>query len=541
MVLLQACNSSKSLEPKLQLSKFSALSELEVKCEQKIRSNLQDHSIKFIEVDRLKSEVDLANKFEVINAEEKLTLREQKAQFIEYGRSSTFKLRDFQVERVSLMGLNEKNSFYFMFFEISLKIKTAKTVKTLTQRYGVNNQNNICRLELTKSNLKKVKKIDATSYQYNELSISSENEVLSDIAAYFQIEKNQELEDFREEVNSYKQILSQNGSVSFIPKIGIVQLKISPLDVSQLSFLGGQFNFKNVKINTAVGGQELIKGIGGIDEDQQATYVSMLESINYSLPFNKFFSKAQLGEVAIDIFKPISKLDADYQSKNSQMKVISNEKLDYESLHAYWKVLQEEFDAKMKVYKYVLQENSLPQVYSKTTNKDLISNKTIQADLPEIIAIASEIEKKTNGTRINKIKAILEYLANNYSYDFNMLNKNTIRPLTTKEALERKKGVCQHYAVLFTAIARALKIPSRIIWGYSISGNEVVSHAWVEVEVSENLWQVVEPQSRNGLTDTQTRFYFPMSRATFLEDKEGSSLETILIGLSRKFEFIKVN
>ncbi|MGZ3809349.1 MAG: transglutaminase-like domain-containing protein, partial [Bacteriovorax sp.] len=132
---------------------------------------------------------------------------------------------------------------------------------------------------------------------------------------------------------------------------------------------------------------------------------------------------------------------------------------------------------------------------------------------------------------------ILDYLSTHYTYDYEMVKNNNIRPLTTEEAFSRGKGVCQHYAVIFTTIARALKIPTRIVMGYLLGNGSAGSHAWVEAEVLPGVWRVIEPQSQNGLTQTHTRFYFPTARAKFLENKNSNLAEYITLFVQDHFTF----
>jgi hypothetical protein len=60
-------------------------------------------------------------------------------------------------------------------------------------------------------------------------------------------------------------------------------------------------------------------------------------------------------------------------------------------------------------------------------------------------------------------------------------------------------------------------------------------HAWVESEVSENLWQVIEPQSKEGLAATRTRFYFPLYRGRDLEDMQAETSQENLKQYNSKY------
>jgi transglutaminase/protease-like cytokinesis protein 3 len=175
----------------------------------------------------------------------------------------------------------------------------------------------------------------------------------------------------------------------------------------------------------------------------------------------------------------------------------------------------------------MLLENETASYHDSAKPADLISNETIQTHLPQIQSIASRILTQTSDRR-EQLRLILSTLKSNYRYDDEMIKNNVIRKLTTTEALARGQGVCQHYAVLFTAIARALKIPTRIVLGLSLINGRPSGHAWVESEVQLNQWQVIEPQNERGLETTQTRFYFPTSRALILEDKTHKTQDGIL-------------
>ncbi|MCK6598410.1 MAG: hypothetical protein L6Q37_08610, partial [Bdellovibrionaceae bacterium] len=435
---LTACMPSKlSKTPPLQLTQTSALTESDSVCELKLKSYIKNHSIHFVASKNLAAEADLANKTIIANADEKLELRQQMTQFIEYQHSSSLKKNGFSVERTTSLGLNTKDSFFLMYFETSLKTINDHEVKTFSQRYGVNSKNNTCSLELLKSSLISMTKTGDNTFRYNEFIISPDDEVLSNISKDFQIHKKQELIDFIEDVHEYNKLFEHPNIVKYIPDVGIAEMKIHPLGLLQLSTLGNKFKFKTVQSRLVLNNKDLLTFTLGFDETNEATYSNFLDTKSYSLPFSKYFEKVRLGEEFINFLTPNSNLDSDYQIHNSKLNLISSKKLSYLNLEAYWKILKEEFDQKTKLYKYSLQENPTPEVYSKTTIEDLKSNSTIESDLTEIRELADKIQQMYPD-RKNRIKAILEYLAHNYSYDFEMVNKGTIRPLTTREALQRK-------------------------------------------------------------------------------------------------------
>ena len=66
---------------------------------------------------------------------------------------------------------------------------------------------------------------------------------------------------------------------------------------------------------------------------------------------------------------------------------------------------------------------------------------------------------------------------------------------TAAEALQIGKGVCQDYAHVMIAAARALGLPARYISGYLFSPDapEMASHAWVDVFAAGMGWLSLDP------------------------------------------------
>jgi len=82
---------------------------------------------------------------------------------------------------------------------------------------------------------------------------------------------------------------------------------------------------------------------------------------------------------------------------------------------------------------------------------------------------------------------------------------------TTEEILNLRTGVCHHYAALFTAIARGLGLPTRIVGGLALAPRsaDVQLHAWVEVKIDNTTWWPLDPQD-NGAQLNQS-IYFPIT------------------------------
>jgi hypothetical protein len=73
------------------------------------------------------------------------------------------------------------------------------------------------------------------------------------------------------------------------------------------------------------------------------------------------------------------------------------------------------------------------------------------------------------------------------------LKKELVDTVTALDALHERRGECQSHTFLFTALARAAKIPTRIVNGlvYSAEYEGFLYHAWPEVYVGE--WRALDP------------------------------------------------
>ncbi len=75
-------------------------------------------------------------------------------------------------------------------------------------------------------------------------------------------------------------------------------------------------------------------------------------------------------------------------------------------------------------------------------------------------------------------------------YD-NLTKSPTLSLPSATEILEQKVGDCNEHTVLFTALARAASIPTRIATGLTYSSGQFYYHAWPEVFVGR--WLAVDP------------------------------------------------
>ena len=126
---------------------------------------------------------------------------------------------------------------------------------------------------------------------------------------------------------------------------------------------------------------------------------------------------------------------------------------------------------------------SLPQT-DQQFGADLIATPFLQSSHPRLIAQAQEIvggeRDALTATRLllNWTYATLEKIP-------------TVGIPTALEALDSKKGDCNEHAVLFTALARASGLPSRVAAGVVYLDGAFYYHAWSEVWLGQ--WVTVDP------------------------------------------------
>ncbi|MEA2016138.1 MAG: transglutaminase domain-containing protein [Actinomycetota bacterium] len=128
--------------------------------------------------------------------------------------------------------------------------------------------------------------------------------------------------------------------------------------------------------------------------------------------------------------------------------------------------------------------------YKKYTSDELF----IDSESPEIKNTTDElIESEAEPLKITEI--LYNFVIGRLSYDFPRAEDRNYEFLYASEILERGRGVCADYAILYTAMLRSAGIPSRLSAGipvYSIlyeDDREIdLSHAWVEVKLPGYGW-----------------------------------------------------
>lgn len=111
---------------------------------------------------------------------------------------------------------------------------------------------------------------------------------------------------------------------------------------------------------------------------------------------------------------------------------------------------------------------------------------TVPYDDPKIQSLAQRIAGEETEPR-RKIARILDWLQTN-------IRKHPADAFSALDVLESRRAECQGHAYLYTALARAMGIPTRVINGlvYTDAQQAFLYHSWTESYV-DGAWRAVDP------------------------------------------------
>lgn len=495
----------------------SNLSEKTITCEAKIRQMISGKGMQFEAVTELTTQVSFANNFLRQQSEAEYSIAQvndnTKSIQVAYANGT----QDYTQSLEYDLSLNGQDSKDPMNLSLTYEMTTVDAVSNLSQQYMINDN---CELRNTQTSFSTIKKLEDSKYVYSQANYYANGED-DRKTENFTLPEGGKLSNFIADSND---IQALDKSYTYSEGLGVLQAIVTGEAKAQKKKFGLDLNFA---VTTAMLKNDEFKMHLQIGQDAQAgiKYSEAAGQVTWTIPqtlwLQQSLGSSQELDQTIDV-----QLPEKYFTTNNSITLSGNKIPDYEHFGAYWIKSEERVtvDGKKSV---VLTEKNVPTISGTATALDLVSNSTIQTELPAIQKAAKAILAVEPTNRKAQVQLILKYLSENYVYDYSMVENNVVRPLTTEEALNRGKGVCQHYAVIFTAIARALKIPTRIIVGFLLSEQSAGGHAWNEVEVSPGLWQVVEPQGKS-MEATNTRFYLPLLRGLFLEDKDMKSASWVM-------------
>ena len=150
------------------------------------------------------------------------------------------------------------------------------------------------------------------------------------------------------------------------------------------------------------------------------------------------------------------------------------------------------------LYRVTLQVKTEPEWsslsgFGKPDAKYLEDSAEVQARHPMIRALARELAADSSDVW-QVSKDINRWVYHN-------LAKELVDTVTALDALHERRGECQSHTYLFTALARAAGIPTRIVNGlvYSKEYEGFLYHAWPEVYVGE--WRALDPTFGQDVVD----------------------------------------
>jgi hypothetical protein len=143
-------------------------------------------------------------------------------------------------------------------------------------------------------------------------------------------------------------------------------------------------------------------------------------------------------------------------------------------------------------------------------DKYLAPSITVQSNDPNVRILAREIAPP-QASAVEKARRIVQWMERN-------IERAPIDVFSALDVLEKRRAECQGHAYLYTALARALGIPTRVVNGlaYSEQFEGFLFHSWAE-SLLEGRWRPVDPTFGQEIAD-----------ATHIKLLEGETLADLL-------------
>jgi hypothetical protein len=116
----------------------------------------------------------------------------------------------------------------------------------------------------------------------------------------------------------------------------------------------------------------------------------------------------------------------------------------------------------------------------------------VDSDHEDIKTLAEELISP-DMTEMEKIHAIHRWVTSNIEYDYEAYLKGENVMRTASETIKRGKGVCRDYSFVVAALARAVNIPAKVVYGNArdAGGWGAQLHAWNELYI-DGRWVIVD-------------------------------------------------
>jgi transglutaminase-like putative cysteine protease len=153
---------------------------------------------------------------------------------------------------------------------------------------------------------------------------------------------------------------------------------------------------------------------------------------------------------------------------------------------------------------------------------------------PPIAALSRELKQQAGDDVIAFLHALMSRVGDHMTFDDDPTHSAT----TAAEAFTLRRGVCQDYAHVFIACARASHVPARFVSGHFLRADGVVhqqaGHAWAEAYVPSLGWVGFDAANGFCTTDAHARVAIGLDylgAAPVRGTRYGGGLETLAVAV----------
>ncbi len=151
---------------------------------------------------------------------------------------------------------------------------------------------------------------------------------------------------------------------------------------------------------------------------------------------------------------------------------------------------------------------------------------------PAMAAFMKELRADAGDDVLGHLHALMMRINEHMTFDADPTNTGT----SAAEAFTGKRGVCQDYAHIFIACARAGGVPARFVaghfWRNDGEENQQAGHAWAEAFVANLGWVGFDPANAICTTDAYVRVAIGLdylSAAPVRGTRYGGGMETLTV------------
>jgi transglutaminase-like putative cysteine protease len=167
-----------------------------------------------------------------------------------------------------------------------------------------------------------------------------------------------------------------------------------------------------------------------------------------------------------------------------------------------------------------------PQLFLRTTDLTVPS--------PAMAGVVRELRADPDGDSIAFLHALMSAINAHMTFDDDPTHSGT----TAAEAFALRRGVCQDYAHVFIACARAGGVPARFVAGHFLRADGLVhqqaGHAWAEAHVPGLGWVGFDPANGICSTDAHARVAIGLDylgAAPVRGTRYGGGVETLTVSV----------